>query len=122
MFQVQQRAGPAIQPAKDQAAVQVQVGAAVVRAEGDDLRWNVCLQSLQLGEGFALDDGPIEQLLVAEQPRLGQRVVRHAGVTVHVIGRDVQQYPDGRAKVLNRLELERADLKRQKIQIACLID
>ena len=69
-----------------------------------------------------MNNSPIERLLIAEQPRLGQRVIGHAGVTVHVIGSDVQQHAYGRAKELNRLELERADFEREKIQIASLVD
>ena len=122
VFHLEQRAGPAVQAADQHAAVEMDVRATIVRAEGDDLRRDVHLERAQLRQRLALHDGPVEWLLVLKNARLGQRVVGHVAVTVKMIGREVQQHRDARAKVLDGLELKRAGFEHEKIEPGRLLD
>src|SRR5258706_3079281 len=93
------------------------VRAAVVGAEGDDLGRNRDLQGAQLSQGLTLYNGPVEWLLIHEQSGLGQGVFGHVRITVEMVGRDVEQNRDGRTEKSDGLELKRAYFKSEKIKI-----
>ena len=121
LVHVEQRPAPVVEPADDQTAVEVNIRPPIARAERDGLRRDVHLERAQLCQRLALDDRPVERLLVHEQPRLGQSVVSEPFIAVQVIRRDVHQHPDCGPEILDGLKLERADFERQEIEILRLL-
>ena len=66
MVDIQKRARPAVDPAEQKAPVQVNVRPSVGGAERDDFGRDIQPERAQLGEGFTLNNGPIEGLLVGK--------------------------------------------------------
>ena len=98
---VQQGPGPAGQPADEQTAIEMDVGAAILRAEGDDLGRHGQIQGAQPGQRLALHNGPVKRLLVLKQPRVGADARGLAGVAAGMGRGEIQQHRHRGTKFLH---------------------
>ena len=118
---VEQRPLPVRQPADDQAAIQINVRRLTRRAERDDLRRHFDLQRLHPFQRLALDDGPVERLLVHEHTRHSADVIIRAGITIQMIGSEIQQHRNCGTEKFHQLELLRLHLQNQMIHFFRLL-
>ena len=121
LLHVQQRADPTLDAADDERAVEVDVRAAVVRAEGDKLGRLLHPERAQHRHRLGLHNGPIERLLVLEDAGLRAGVVGHRVVPVEMVRRDVQQHGDGGTEEADGLQLKRTDFEREVVELLRLV-
>src|SRR5690348_11864256 len=99
----------------------MEIGSRVGGAEGDDLGGQRQIELKQFGQGLALDYCPVKRLLVAEQLGVCANVILWRGITVQMVGGQIQQYRYRRAEELGAFQLESIDLKDKKIEILGLV-
>ena len=90
---------------------QTKIRAIVVGAEGQAL----CFDLRQVIA--CIDNSEILLGLIFKDAQLGPVIHRDRGVTIEMVGREVQPHRNLRAKSLDRFELERADFGRQNIEL-----
>src|SRR5262245_48609872 len=85
MIHVEQRPLPIRKSADQQSAIEMNIRLMIVGAESDRLRWYRQIQLPQSDQCFALDNCPVERLLVPEQSSSGPDVVIGIRVTIQVV-------------------------------------
>src|SRR4029078_687918 len=95
---------------------QTKIRAIVVGAEGQAL----CFDLRQVIT--RIDNSELLLGLIFKDAQLGPVILRDRGVTIEMIGREVQPHRNLRAKSLDRFELERAYFDRQNIELRLIAD
>src|SRR5205814_6506107 len=90
---------------------QTKIRAIVVGAEGQTMRFDLRQVVARI------DDSELLLRLIFKDAQLGRVILRDRGITIEMIGREVQPHRNLRVKSLDRFELERADFDRQNIEL-----